>query len=42
VSASRDGSGQPRPFPVQVDGDFIGERSEVRLSVEPRALTVIA
>jgi diacylglycerol kinase family enzyme len=42
VAASRDASGQPRAFPVQVDGDFIGERTEVRLSVEPRALSVIA
>jgi diacylglycerol kinase family enzyme len=42
VAASRDPSGQPRAFPVQVDGDFIGDRTEVNLAVEPRALTVIA
>jgi diacylglycerol kinase family enzyme len=41
-SISRDASGSPRPFPVQVDGDFIGEHDEVELIVEPRALTVVA
>ncbi|MEK6227888.1 MAG: diacylglycerol kinase family protein [Actinomycetota bacterium] len=29
-----------RPFPVQVDGDFIGEFEQVRYSVSPGALTV--
>ena len=38
VISSRDG----RPFPVQVDGDFIGEFEEVRYSVEPGALTVVS
>jgi diacylglycerol kinase family enzyme len=42
VAASRDASGQPRAFPVQVDGDYIGERTEVNLSVEPGALAVVA
>jgi diacylglycerol kinase family enzyme len=31
-----------RPFPVQVDGDYIGERTQLDLSVAPGALTVIA
>ncbi len=31
-----------RPFPVQVDGDFIGEFESVRYSVAPRALTVVS
>jgi diacylglycerol kinase family enzyme len=31
-----------RPFPVQVDGDFIGDEEEVAYRVEPRALTVVA
>ena len=30
-----------RPFPLQVDGDFIGEFEEVRYGVSPRALTVV-
>jgi diacylglycerol kinase family enzyme len=41
-SISPDEDGQPRPFPVQVDGDFIGEHTELRFSVEPGALTVVA
>ncbi len=40
TSTTRDGAA--RPFPVQVDGDYIGERVEVSLAVEPGALTVIA
>ena len=31
-----------RSFPVQVDGDFIGEFRSVRYSVAPRALTVVS
>jgi diacylglycerol kinase family enzyme len=42
VSASKDRSGAIRPFPVQVDGDYIGERERVEIRVVPRALTVIA
>jgi diacylglycerol kinase family enzyme len=41
-SISPDEDGQPRPFPVQVDGDYLGEYAELRFSVEPRALTVVA
>ena len=41
-SISTDEDGQPRPFPVQVDGDYIGEHTELRFSVDPGALTVIA
>jgi diacylglycerol kinase family enzyme len=41
-SISLDEDGQPRPFPVQVDGDYIGEYTELDFSVEPRALTVVA
>ena len=40
-SVSMDGDGLPRPFPVQVDGDYIGEYTELDFSVEPRALTVV-
>ena len=31
-----------RPFPVQVDGDFLGEFESARYSVAPRALTVLS
>jgi diacylglycerol kinase family enzyme len=41
-SISLDEDGQPRPFPVQVDGDYIGEHTELSFSVEPRALTVVS
>jgi diacylglycerol kinase family enzyme len=42
VSASLDPAGCPRPFPVQVDGDYIGDHAELELAVDPRALTVVA
>ena len=31
-----------RPFPVEVDGDYVGERDEVDYGVVPRALAVVA
>jgi diacylglycerol kinase family enzyme len=31
-----------RPLPLQVDGDFIGEVTEARYSIRPRALNVVA
>ncbi len=40
ISETRDGI--VRPFPVQVDGDYIGERTKIALAVEPGALTVVA
>jgi diacylglycerol kinase family enzyme len=40
VSETRDGI--PRPFPVQVDGDYIGEKTQLALRVDPQALTVVA
>ncbi len=40
VSQTKDGT--LRPFPVQVDGDYIGERTHMDLKVEPGALSVIA
>ncbi len=40
ISKAKDGS--LRPFPMQVDGDYIGERTEVDLRAVPAALTVIA
>jgi diacylglycerol kinase family enzyme len=33
---------EDRPFPVQVDGDYIGEYTEMRFSVAPGALTLVA
>ncbi len=39
---SEDKDGKVRPFPVQVDGDYIGERDRIELGVDPAALTVIA
>jgi diacylglycerol kinase family enzyme len=41
-SASTDKEGQPRPFPLQVDGDYIGDRTRVELRAEPGALTIVA
>jgi diacylglycerol kinase family enzyme len=40
ISTTRDGIA--RPFPIQVDGDYIGERTRVELKVEPGALTVVS
>jgi diacylglycerol kinase family enzyme len=31
----------PRPEPVQVDGDFLGERSTMTLRSQPAALHVV-
>jgi diacylglycerol kinase family enzyme len=42
ASISRDREGRPRPFPVQVDGDYIGEHLEVELGIDRAALTVVA
>jgi diacylglycerol kinase family enzyme len=41
-SISMDEDGLPRAFPVQVDGDYIGEYTELDFSVEPGALTIVA
>ena len=35
-------TGAPRPFPLQVDGDYIGDRTSVELSAAPGALTIVA
>ena len=40
VSKAKDGS--PRPFPLQVDGDYIGERERVELKAAPGALTIVS
>ena len=31
-----------RPFPIQLDGDYIGEATALELSIAPGALTVVA
>jgi diacylglycerol kinase family enzyme len=41
-STSRDSAGQIRRFPVQVDGDFIGEFDRVSLRLEPASLSIVA
>ena len=40
VSKGKDGS--LRPLPIQVDGDYIGERERIALQAVPSALTVVA
>jgi diacylglycerol kinase family enzyme len=42
ASVSEDKAGAVRPFPVQVDGDYIGEQTRVELKAAPGALTVVA
>jgi diacylglycerol kinase family enzyme len=42
ASISETSDGVTRPFPLQVDGDYIGERTEITLGVDPGALTILA
>ncbi len=42
ASLSKTRDGVVRPFPVQVDGDYIGEKTELQLRAAPKALTIIA
>jgi diacylglycerol kinase family enzyme len=41
-SISKDKEGAPKSFPVQVDGDYIGDLTKVTLAAEPGALTIVA
>lgn len=41
-SLSTDDEGEIRPFPVQVDGDFIGEFEQITLRSAPQSLSIIA
>jgi diacylglycerol kinase family enzyme len=41
-SISRDPAGKLRSFPLQVDGDYIGESTELDLAIDPGALTIVA
>ncbi len=40
-SISRDDADGLRPFPVEVDGDYIGAHTELELAIDPGALTVV-
>jgi diacylglycerol kinase family enzyme len=40
ISEHKDGS--KKPFPLQVDGDYIGDHIRVELAAEPGALTIVA
>ncbi len=40
ISETKDGIA--RPFPIQVDGDYIGERTEMEIKVDPGALTIVS
>jgi diacylglycerol kinase family enzyme len=42
TSISHDSADQVRSFPVQVDGDFIGDFEQLRLRLEPASLSVVA
>jgi diacylglycerol kinase family enzyme len=41
-SISEDADGKTRPFPLQVDGDYIGDETRAELRLEPGALTIVA
>ena len=41
-SVSKDPQGRIRPFPVQVDGDYIGDHGELDVRIEPASLAVVA
>ena len=41
-SVSKDPQGRMRPFPVQVDGDYIGDHGELDVRIEPASLAVVA
>lgn len=41
-TVSTDKDGKVRPFPLQVDGDYIGERDRIELRAVPGALTIVA
>jgi diacylglycerol kinase family enzyme len=42
ASISETKDGVTRPFPIQVDGDYIGEKTHLELSANPHALTIVA
>jgi diacylglycerol kinase family enzyme len=42
TSISENKDGTLKPFPLQVDGDYIGDHTQIELSAEPGALTIVA
>jgi diacylglycerol kinase family enzyme len=42
TSISEDKEGAVRPFPLQVDGDYIGDRTAIEVRAAPGALTIVA
>jgi diacylglycerol kinase family enzyme len=42
LATAIDEAGHLRAFPVEVDGDYIGDHTEVEIGIEPGALTVVA
>jgi diacylglycerol kinase family enzyme len=40
-ATGKDAEGRIRGFPVQVDGDYIGDHTELDIGIEPGALTVV-
>ncbi len=42
IEATGEDAEGPRSFPVQVDGDYIGDSTEVDIGIEPGALTVVS
>ena len=41
-TVSKDNQGRYRPLPIQVDGDYIGERDRIEVKSAPAALTIVA
>jgi diacylglycerol kinase family enzyme len=42
IKAARVTSGGERPFPVQVDGDYVGHMSDLQYGIAPSSLAVVA
>jgi diacylglycerol kinase family enzyme len=42
ASISSGEGGEQRPFPIQVDGDYMGDATRLELRAEPGALTIVA
>ena len=41
-SLTTDAAGKTIPFPVEVDGDYIGDHESLELGIAPAALTIVA
>jgi diacylglycerol kinase family enzyme len=42
IESASGAGGLQRPFPVELDGDYVGEHTRLELGIEPRALTIVA